>query len=967
MASSPVAGWVSALRSVGDQVSSGILKAAGGLMGGTKASKTSTGDRSTFRGVPMGAVRRQGKRHREPDVPNQMPAGMRQQENRRERRAGIRSNGSGGGRASLRPLITAGVALLAASAVTAAAVAPVGSSRPKQAADDTGAQLDIRGASADVRLAAAASLLNIPINLVTDIINMPHSELQAFDLLVSAQLWGGNWLVLGPSNVFGTDPADAARFMAAASMLIPIPALSGLHLGYDPIDAANPLGVLAGDGLGQQLWRFMAAEVPGDPNCGAEGCVPILPGSPITGVGILDKIVWSVMMLAGVVDVPIVGGFFKVPLSTLVSGNFDPATVQVESPSGEVYTLDGFGIPGTFKGPNGENLLPWAGAPIDFNLGKPFQNWLDHLIADPAGNPVKLPSLEQFGRVLQTLVAGIVVGFDPYTPGSFLCAGFCPYVTPNQDYPPIVEEIGSLWPGNEKIDIWLAAYKAGRANTPIDSAAGNYVSANINLFRLALSFWDFSNAPMDPKFINNGFNPSDLAPFFRNVWKSLGFDPDPLHPNGDTSIGVLTSAEVQGGVYAMKGLQLNPFPFLMESDRWIEGKAASYVGSFADTTNVNNVPWWNPADKVGQWTLTNAIGDDLSPTIFGYSKGAMIGSEWKRSFNASTPYTGVSPKFAFIGNPERPNGGLAVRIDPFRSAGSATPTETAGAPGQITTEDYAYQYDFFADVPTNMLNLISMANWVLGVGNHFSYPDDPDRKAVPQGAYGDTEYYLIPSTTVPLLQPLQGIPFVGTTLADMLDPVVRVLVEAGYDRKISPGQPTAANLLYSPNPIEFTNNLSVALATGWDNVMETRTGHRPLLTTRPDVAGQDAYGIGGPPVTIDNQLPVSAAASPVATSSLNESTGRGGKATTSTGDGDGEIVDNADGNGRAATTTGAGGGRTATTAGADGEGKHRRRHNDRSKPDAGGADDSSKPAAGGADDSGKRNKPDNDRGDKKAA
>lgn len=441
--------------------------------------------------------------------------------NRRERRAEARSN-------AVRPYLTAGVALIAASTVTATAVAPVEPPRPVQA--ETRTQLDIR--SADVRLTAASSILNIPLNLLVDIINMPHSELQAFELLANAQLWGGNWLVTGPSNVWGTDPADAARFVAAAAMLIPIPALSGFDT---EISAANPLGVLGGNGIGQQFWRFMAAEVAVNPNCDAEGCVPTTPMSPITGIRGIDILVWSALMFTGLVDVPMISDWFKVPLPKLVNGNFDPAIVQVESPSGEIYTLDGFGIPGTVKGPNGENLLPWAGTPINLNPAKPFRNWFNHLMADPAGNPIKPPSLEQFGRALQTLAAGIHVGFDPFTPGSVLCPNYCTGVTPEQDYPAIVEKIGSLWPGNEKIDTWLAAYKAGRANTATDSPAGNYISANIELLKNAERFWDFSNAPMDPKFSNIGSNPSDLAPFFHNFWKSLGLNPDPLYPAGPTA------------------------------------------------------------------------------------------------------------------------------------------------------------------------------------------------------------------------------------------------------------------------------------------------------------------------------------------------------------------------------------------------------------------------------------------------
>lgn len=432
--------------------------------------------------------------------------------NRRERRDQARSK-------PVRPYLATGVALAAAGAVTVSGVGPVDTARPVPTEART--QLDVHGT--DIRLAAASSISNFPQNLVTDIINMPYAALQAFDMFASAQLFGGNWIVTGPSNVWGTDPADAARFVAAAAMLIPIPALSGFNT---EISAANPLGVLGGDGIGQQFWRFMAAEVPVNPYCDAEECVMTTPMSPITGIRVVDNFVWNALIVTGVVDFPLFKGWFKVPLSKLANGTFDAQTTLIEAPSGPIYALDGFGIPGTVRGPNGENLLPWAGTPINVSLTKPFQNWFDHLLADPSSNPIKLPSLEQFGRALQTLAAGIVVGFDPITPGSSLCPGFCENVRPEVDYPAIVEWIGALWPGNVKIDTWLAAYKAGTSNTP----TGSYIARNIELLKSSQLFWDFSNPPLDPQFSNIGYNPSDLAPAFHNLWTSLGLKPDPLYP-----------------------------------------------------------------------------------------------------------------------------------------------------------------------------------------------------------------------------------------------------------------------------------------------------------------------------------------------------------------------------------------------------------------------------------------------------
>ena len=85
----------------------------------------------------------------------------------------------------------------------------------------------------------------------------------------------------------------------------------------------------------------------------------------------------------------------------------------------------------------------------------------------------------------------------------------------------------------------------------------------------------------------------------------------------------------------------------------------------------------------------------------------------------------------------------------------------------------------------------------------------------------------------------------------MLDPAVRQLVEAGYDRTISPGQPTPANFLYFPNPIALDENLLLTIPTGLDNGLQDIIGVRPFGTERPDVTGQGAYGINGPPVTMN--------------------------------------------------------------------------------------------------------------------
>ena len=263
-------------------------------------------------------------------------------------------------------------------------------------------------------------------------------------------------------------------------------------------------------------------------------------------------------------------------------------------------------------------------------------------------------------------------------------------------------------------------------------------------------------------------------------------------------------------------------------------------------------------------------------TIFsGGSQGAVVVSLYKQEFNqawAKDPQKAPDVLFGLIANVMRPNGGILERFAPLGTIPildltfyGASPTQTAGAgQGEITTYDIARQYDGFSDFPTNPLFVLSDINAAVGIV--LVHPDVSSvgiQDAVPQDEYGDTRYYLVPTYPAPLLMPLQQIPTVGPILGDMLDPAVRLLVEAGYDRTISPGQPTPANLLYFPNPIALDENLSIAMATGVDNGLQDIIGVRPLGTERPNVTGQRAYGINGTPVTISPTTNEQQTATPV--------------------------------------------------------------------------------------------------------
>ena len=67
--------------------------------------------------------------------------------------------------------------------------------------------------------------------------------------------------------------------------------------------------------------------------------------------------------------------------------------------------------------------MPWANTTFTLDLSKPFQNYFNHLMADPSTNPIRLPGLVEIGRTIQALLAAVVIAFDPLTPGAGLCPG----------------------------------------------------------------------------------------------------------------------------------------------------------------------------------------------------------------------------------------------------------------------------------------------------------------------------------------------------------------------------------------------------------------------------------------------------------------------------------------------------------------------------------------------------------------
>jgi hypothetical protein len=255
-------------------------------------------------------------------------------------------------------------------------------------------------------------------------------------------------------------------------------------------------------------------------------------------------------------------------------------------------------------------------------------------------------------------------------------------------------------------------------------------------------------------------------------------------------------------------------------------------------------------------TMQNTPGFTDNVVIAGYSQGARVTTIEKMQF--STKYkalldriraAGNDVSFVYIGNPNRPNGGLLTRLGfiPYIpilnvTTGQPTPTNTG-----IKTEDWAIRWEGIADWPTYILNPLAVVNSVLGFyydhGTYLAFNAKSDPGETPAGysleewreltahpelypdnvniqPYGDTTYYTVTPKTLPLVRPLHLIPLIGKPIADLFEPALRVIIEeTGYARWLPFGAPVGTGLIPLFNPISLFLKLIPAVFVGINNFL----------------------------------------------------------------------------------------------------------------------------------------------------
>ena len=173
-----------------------------------------------------------------------------------------------------------------------------------------------------------------------------------------------------------------------------------------------------------------------------------------------------------------------------------------------------------------------------------------------------------------------------------------------------------------------------------------------------------------------------------------------------------------------------------------------------------------------------------------YSESTIAATQEMIALDAEQGQAGVpspdSLSFVMLGDLNNPNGGILERLsglNPGIDYYTATPSDTP-----YPTEIYTIQYDGVADFPQYPTDIPADLNALMGYTTaHLEYstltPAELATAVVEPtspGYDGVTEYFMIPTQDLPLLEPLRDMPGIGPALADLIQPDLRVLVDMGY-------------------------------------------------------------------------------------------------------------------------------------------------------------------------------------------
>lgn len=298
---------------------------------------------------------------------------------------------------------------------------------------------------------------------------------------------------------------------------------------------------------------------------------------------------------------------------------------------------------------------------------------------------------------------------------------------------------------------------------------------------------------------------------------------------GDGNFGALLTYQNQVGVSGlnttvliMGGTGINPIPSPEHVARieqlFVTPQYPGYNSAFLVTpaqlyplTGLHSLTF-DASVNQGVTALNNQIMAQLSTgnhvVVVGYSQSATVATLEQRylmTLPASQQPTPDQLSFMLLGNPNRPNGGFLERLVGAQIDQIGFTFFGANPYSPYPTIDYALQYDGVSDFPQYVLNPISSANAIAGMvfvhPTHSAQTPSQIASGVVQPvspSNPEATYILIPTTDLPLLDPLRMIPGIGNPLAALLQPDARILVDLGYDRSAYQDLPTPFSLGVAP-------------------------------------------------------------------------------------------------------------------------------------------------------------------------
>jgi hypothetical protein len=222
-------------------------------------------------------------------------------------------------------------------------------------------------------------------------------------------------------------------------------------------------------------------------------------------------------------------------------------------------------------------------------------------------------------------------------------------------------------------------------------------------------------------------------------------------------------------------------------------------------------------------------------TVFGYSQSAVISSLEMQNLAALPPGQRPSTSqlsFVLVGDPNNPNGGLFERFTGLSLPSVGFSFSGATPSNLYPTTIYTQEYDGYADFPRYPIDLPADLNALFGVAFlHGNYANLSPMQVIPVADGGQaihlatqgptmTNYYVIPTQNLPLLDPLRFLPVVGNPLADLVQPDLKVIVNLGYGDpnygySTSPANvPTPFGLFPNVSPVTVLNDLAAGVPQG---------------------------------------------------------------------------------------------------------------------------------------------------------